>query len=496
MLEKIKNNYIYLISFIFFLIILSLAPICGDDWGNYPVGAQGLRMILSAAKGMYFSWEGRFVSRIIIYLFTYYKFLFVIVTSGLLTLIVFIANKVIGKVKNKVIYIMPFIFLLLLNVNSISQTYTWIAGSVTYLYPASIVLAYFYYLYQKQEFKFGKLEYVILLFINVITPMFVENIGLAFVFGNILWLILHRKEDKKELIKFSILSIISIAALVLMLVSPGTANRVDTEADFYNMNIFERMFSNIPYLIGYAITKNIIVLIMMSLAILLAFKKKNVKLRYIVLFFIIPIFGVIQNLYLMFPFDFNGIDANKLASMCGIFGVDNWYFIFYWILFVVLFFYSIIYLVQDDKEKIFLIFLTLVGGVAIGSMLVSPTWGERTAILSEFIFLIVSLRLIKDNFNLNKSVYVFLILIIIYFIVMFVLIFIMQKDRDVYIEKQLKDKNIDTIEVYDQFIYYIWTRGPWGEYHTKVFKKYYVIPEDKNVKIVDHKFEKFLYDVF
>ena len=77
MLEKIKNNYIYLISFIFFLIILSLAPINGYDWGNYPVGAQGLRMILSAAKGMYFSWEGRFVSRIIIYLFTYYKFLFV-----------------------------------------------------------------------------------------------------------------------------------------------------------------------------------------------------------------------------------------------------------------------------------------------------------------------------------------------------------------------------------------------------------------------------------
>lgn len=38
--------------------------------------------------------------------------------------------------------------------------------------------------------------------------------------------------------------------------------------------------------------------------------------------------------------------------------------------------------------------------------------------------------------------YVFLSLIIIYFVVMFVLIFIMQKDRDVYIEKQIKDKNI------------------------------------------------------
>ena len=442
MVEKIKNNYLYLICFIFFLVILSLAPINGDDWGNYPVGAQGLRMILSAAKGMYFSWEGRFISRIFIYLFTYYKVLFVVVTSGLLTLIVYIANKIIGKVQNKAIYIMPFIFLLLLNVNSISQTYTWIAGSITYLYPASIVLAYFYYLYQKKEFKFGNIEFLILLFINTITPMFVENIGLAFVFGNILWLILHRKEDKKELVKFGILSVVSVVALVLMLISPGTANRVNTETEFYSMNIFGRIFSNIPYLIGYAITRNIIVLVMMSLAILIVLKKKNIKTRYIILFLIIPILGVIQNLYLMFPLDFNGIDANKIGEMWGVFSVDNWYFIFYWILFVILFFYSIIYLVDDNQEKTFLIFLTLVGGVAIGSMLVSPTWGERTAILSEFIFLFVSLRLIKDNFKLNRSVYVFLILIIVYFVFMFILIFIMQRDRDVYIENQLKDKSV------------------------------------------------------
>ena len=195
MLEKIKNNYIYLLTFVFFIIILSLAPICGDDWGNYTVGAQGLHMILSAAKGMYFSWEGRFVSRIFIYLFTYYKFLFVVVTSGLLTLIVYIANKIVGKAENKVVYVIPLILLLLLNTISISQTYTWIAGSITYLYPSTIVLTYFYYLYQKKEFKFGRLEFIVLMIINVITPMFVENIGVAFVFGNILWLFLNGKAN-------------------------------------------------------------------------------------------------------------------------------------------------------------------------------------------------------------------------------------------------------------------------------------------------------------
>ena len=124
MLEKIKNNYIYILTFLFFVVILSLSPICGDDWGNYPIGAQGLQAVFLAAKNAYFTWEGRFISRIFIYLFTYYKFLFVIVTSCLFTLIVYVSNKIIGDTKNKVVYVIPFMLLLLLNTASISQTYT------------------------------------------------------------------------------------------------------------------------------------------------------------------------------------------------------------------------------------------------------------------------------------------------------------------------------------------------------------------------------------
>ena len=258
------------------------------------------------------------------------------------------------------------------------------------------------------------------------------------------------------------------------------------------------MFFNIPNLIGYSLTRNIIVLIMMTTVIIYTLKKKGVKNYLIVLFSIIPVFGVIQNVYLMFPFDFNGIDANKIGEMWGAFSVYKWYFIFYWILFVVLFFYSIIYLVSDKKEKMFLIFLSLVAGVAISSMLVSPTWGERTAIFTEIVFLIVSLRLLKNCFNpkFNKIIYIFLGIIIVYFVTMFIFIFIIQNDRDEYIKEQLQDKNVQQIEVYDQFITYVWTRGPWGDYHTRVFKQYYGIPEEKSIKIIDHKFEKFLYDTF
>lgn len=497
MLEKIKNNYIYLISFIFFLIILSLAPINGDDWGNYFAGSQGIIKIFSAAKDMYFSWEGRFIGRIFIYLFTYYKFMFVIITAGLLTLIVYVANKILGNVKNKTVYVVPFMLLLLLNTTSISQTYTWIAGSITYLYPTTIVLAYFYYLYRKKEFKFKNVEFIVLLVINIITPMFVENIGVAFVFGNILWLVINRKSDKKELIKFGVLTLFSIIALVAMLMSPGTALRAGGETDFYNMNFFERIIYNIPNLIGYSITRNIIVLILMTIAIIYMLRVKKIKLYKIILFSIIPILGVIQNIYLMFPFDLQNIDFNRLSEIWGVFSVDNWYFIFYWIFFIILFFYAIYYLINDEKERNFLIFLTLVGGVAVGSMLVSPTWGERVAILTEFIFLIVSLRLLKDSINpkFNKLIYGFLGILICYFIIMFSLIFVVQKDRDNYIEKQLKNTDLEQIEVYKHFVNYVWTRAPWTDYHAGTFKNYYGIDDNKSIKIVNHRFEQILYDI-
>ena len=71
----------YILYFFFFLIIMCLSPISGDDWGNYLVGEQGIRHMVGNAIGMYFSWEGRFISRLLINILTYNKWLWNIVNS-------------------------------------------------------------------------------------------------------------------------------------------------------------------------------------------------------------------------------------------------------------------------------------------------------------------------------------------------------------------------------------------------------------------------------
>ena len=74
-MKKLKENYHYLIIFIIFLIINFLSPRTGDDWSNYLEGTLGIRHMIGQAIGMYFDWEGRFISRLLINFLTYYKVL-------------------------------------------------------------------------------------------------------------------------------------------------------------------------------------------------------------------------------------------------------------------------------------------------------------------------------------------------------------------------------------------------------------------------------------
>ena len=76
-----KKKIFFKCIFIFFLIIFFLSPISGDDWGNYIEGSRGLYKSITEAIGMYFSWEGRFISRVLINILTYHKVLWNIVNS-------------------------------------------------------------------------------------------------------------------------------------------------------------------------------------------------------------------------------------------------------------------------------------------------------------------------------------------------------------------------------------------------------------------------------
>ena len=157
-----KKYKYFVISFLLMFIICLLTPISGDDYGNYISTSGKLYEAISIAKSYYYSWEGRFVGRILIMFTTYHKFIWNIITSIMFALLF---NSFGKFLKQKSSLFILLIGLLLVNSDMFAQGYTWLAGSITYLYPTSLIVIYFSYIYFKND-KYSVFDYILLTFLH------------------------------------------------------------------------------------------------------------------------------------------------------------------------------------------------------------------------------------------------------------------------------------------------------------------------------------------
>ena len=179
MKEKIKNNNkIYIGIFLFLLLVFSLSPISGDDWGNYIEGAKGFYHMISQAVGMWFTWEGRLISRILINILTYNKWLWNIVNSIVIVGIIYYVNKIVNFKNKKIMIVLTFSTILFMNIFTFSQTITWLAGNITYLFVIPLILIYFYVIYNN---KYNKYTNILLVILNIIIPMFIEHMAILLI---------------------------------------------------------------------------------------------------------------------------------------------------------------------------------------------------------------------------------------------------------------------------------------------------------------------------
>jgi len=479
----IKHKYFkYLLPvFIFVLLYSLITPITGDDWGNYFVGKNGIKYSVDFAISMYKNWEGRFVSRLFLSFFTYYKPLWNILNAIQITGIIYCGYELI-KPKIKTMYLLPILFLLLVNYDFFAQNYLWLAANMTYLTPTFLTIVVFTTLYKKIEI--GRKTFLLFILLSIIIPMFVENIGCAYVFGLLLWNGYYFYKNRKVSKKLLLLNILSTITLLIMLLSPGSAMRMEQNISFNELNIFEKVFKNIPNLIFYIFNKNIFTLILMALPINMYLKEKikgKKKIPIIALFNIIPVMSIIQNIRYMIPTNLDHI----WPFYNGVFATNKWYFIFYWLLFTILFIVSTIKYIKNKDEKIKTILLLLIGMVSTLVMLVTPTWGDRCVIFTIIVLIFISLKIIGYKIKENKFNDKCIKIILIVTTMAYILSGIYNLAYDIrlrnYID-EVKEKQ-DSITIYFNRNYLLWNYTPWNELHMKHFKMYYKIEEKTNVKI-------------
>lgn len=472
-----KKYYKYIGIFVFFLVLFILSPISGDDWGNYLVGQEGIRHSLGVAVGLYFDWEGRFISRIFINILTYHKWLWNIINSLVITSTIYMGVKYIEKPK-RIIFPLMILVVLLMNIYTFSQTVTWLAGNMTYLFVIPVILWYFYYLITNNDYN--KYMTCVFLLINLFGTMFVEHMALVLIVGNILILGYKYIKYKKVDVRIIVYLIVSILSTLLMLLSPGSRYRITIEnVEFNKLNIFEKVIHNIPSFIYYTFIVNYFLLVLMSYSNYLIIKEKveNKLLRVILILFmlILPLFTIIIYPISMFTITKLNvlIDSNNIFVIC------------YWLLYLVI---SFLLLVFDNRKNFLIIFLFIIGVLANVFMMVSPTWGFRTSLFTYICLAIVSLNIInkyvKDS-RFNHAIWSVVGGIGLFYLVFYVNIYQCQKNLVNSIEKQVdRGNHIIYVDMFPSFA--PCNINPLNDYHLEKFKIYYGI-EDKEVVLVDDK---------
>lgn len=473
-----KKKIFFISIFVFFLIIFFLSPISGDDWGNYIEGSRGLYKSITEAVGMYFSWEGRLISRILINILTYHKVLWNIINSLVITGTIYLIIRIINP-KKKIIYLLTLLIFLLMNIYTFSQVVPWLAGNITYLFVIPLLLLYFYYIFEDD-----KKLIISFSILNLVMTMFIEHMAVILIFSNILFIIcryIKNKKISKELILYLIISIIGT---LIMLLSPGTLYRSSVEnIDFNKLSIIGKLIHNIPNFIYYTFMVNPYLIVLLSLTsfylINKVFKNKLLKIFLVVVMNIIPILST--SLYLISNFKtINSflIDPNSKILL-----------IFYII--YILFF---LYLIIKSNKSIFNkeMFFFVIGISSNLVMMISPTWGFRTS-LATYIFLsIFSLMIISNNIKDRKIYNIFLSGIIIvssiFYLTLYISIYRQYKENKNIIENGIKDKS-KVIEIYKYPYFANCNINPDNDYHLRVFKKYYGIDEEVEVKLLDNKWK-------
>lgn len=481
-LEPLLKNKFFLKSatflFIFLVLIYTMSPISGDDYSCYISAYGNIFSAINTAKEMYFTWEGRFVGRIVILMMAYYKPIFNILTPLLICLLFASTVLLMEKVKNKSIYFLVIIGLLLLNTEMFSQTYTWVAGSCTYLYPTVIFIIYFVYIYLYRNKDFKNYHYIIFILTSIIGTMFVENIGCSLVMGNLIISMYYFKKDKKKFLMFLICFIVSSISLSIMLLSPGSAIRSASYTEFNSLPVYEKVHQNLGNFIKYIFTRNIVLITLMLIVINYVFRKKKINIVLILLFNIIPVLTIIENLRFYKPMNFhilNFLDFN----IPNIINFSRPFYIWFWMIFAFIFLYSLYVIFKNKKELLyFLYFLIATSMVSSLAMLVVIAWGSRIVYLSVITLTIVALIAVNE-ISSSKNQKIFIIIgstLFIYYLIFFSLIYVVNAKRleDIYMQVEKGEKEVEFLNNPVNFIHNNNIPGDWFE---NCYKKYIKIDE-------------------
>ena len=471
MIEKLKKldykHKVTYFTFFLFLIIGFLSPISGDDWKYHVIGRKG---ILECFKNIDIK-DGRIISGFLIPFFAYYKIIFNVVFALLISKFVSICNDLQGRFKTKYAYLHPLIGVLIVSTFMFAYNYVSVSSTVAYTFPAILFITYFYLLRKNDELNVPTI--IKLFLISLIVTMSSIHIGIAFLVANLLYFVILERKTKNI---FSFLLVITDLLLLIISMSLIKDNLVITD--------YKIIFGNVSEMIDSIFSNNILLIIVGAIPINLYLYEKLKEKTYgrvvITLFDIVLAFSLCYNFFNYVPFNINLI----LKKYSGIFATENWYYIFYFLTYIVLFIISVNHYIKNRKEKEIFNVLIASGILIMFFSLTSFLFDKGSIVLIILSLILITCVTLKDA---NVGIHVKIIkslsfLLVIYYLSMFAVINYIDVTRKNYINEQL-DYGQTVIEVKANPIYLVWRHNPVDYFQHRVFKEYYNIKEENTIEV-------------
>lgn len=488
-IKKKKTIISFCLIFLFFLIISFFTPISGDDWNNYlACTSNSFINKISNAIELYFTWEGRFISRILLSTLLCHKKIFNIIVSILITSYIYLGTNLFNKKNKSFILLMLFLTFLTLDSEIFTQSILWATGSITYLFPTVLIFIYLsmYYKYicKKSEYKWY--IYIPMILFSFLITMFAENIAFAFVFLNLL-LNIYEYIKNKKINKLLLCNLIfSFIGALIMLLSPGSAARTKLENESYEISFIKKIIEGCEKFIYFTFIRNYFLATITSIVNIQLMKKSKMKN---ILFNIINYISILLSIICML----NGIGINILPNLISF----NKLTIIFWGVFILQSAY--IYYISYRKNKYFMDYsLVILLGLSANLIMIPITvWGGRTTFFTTLILTLAYIYILNDLLTekikkyLNKALIVIICLISSIYLITYYNVYKFNKFQESSIKRQLENKDIlnNQIIIYTLPERIIWDFIPKDDFHKEQYKKYYKMNPDINFKYVETKWK-------
>lgn len=471
-LEVIDFKYkVVIATFLFFFIICTLCPISGEDWANYLIGKEGF---LSCVENVNIL-DGRIISGFLASFLSYNKVLFNISFALLMSAFVYACNYMLGYVKNKIFYLLPFIGTLLVSTICFSRNYVSVTSCVSYTFPAILSFLYFFRIFRREDYNFSFREHLILILISLVIILSSIHIAIVFLLANIIFYLYTLVNKKKCSSTYLLIILLDVILLSISLMSLRTNL-------FYND--FSGYLERTTKYITNVFSRNIILILLGAIPINYylndLFKDFLYKRVIITLFDLILVFSLAYNFTYYSPVNI----ALIIDRYFGVFAVENWYYIFFFAAYMILFFLSILKYIGNRRTKVFFKLFSILCLIFSLFIYSSPMWNEGENIFV-IIFLVASISLLLKELDiilLPKITSILTIFLIGYYLSIFGMTKYIDVKRNDYIEEQL-EVNTNIIEVKANPFFLLYRYNPKEIYQQKDFKEYYEIPKDKEIVV-------------